>query len=80
MGKVQGPTKPRHVACGTAGQDTSISEGSIIFVEYMYLGGVTPRALHGPAKPGQGFQAVGCWTLNDTLNDTVLTSGYAKDL
>ena len=44
------------------------------------LRGVAPRALHGPAKPGQGFQAVGCWTLNDTLNDTMLTSGYAKDL
>ena len=79
VGKVQGLTM-RHVARGTAGWDTSISKGSIIFVEYTYLGGVAPRALHGPAKPGQGFQAVGCWTLNNTLNDAVLTSGYAKDL
>jgi len=43
-------------------------------------GGVPMGSLRGPAEPGQGRRVVSCWTLNNTMNDTVLTSGYAEDL
>jgi len=36
--------------------------------------------LQGPVEPGQGRRVVSYWTLNDMMNDTVLTSGYAEDL
>ena len=42
--------------------------------------GSLPDVLHSLARPRQGFWAVGHWTLNNTLNDIVLTSGYAEDL
>jgi len=37
-------------------------------------------SLCDPVEPGQGRQIVSYWTLNNTLNDIVLTSGYAEDL
>ena len=64
----------------TVGWDTSTSRLGYKHQRRFYnicvihiLRGVTPRALHSPAKPGQGFRAIGCWTLNSTLNDIVLT-------
>jgi len=38
------------------------------------------RSLRGPVEPGQGRRVVSCWTLNNMMNDIVLTSGYAQDL
>jgi len=37
-------------------------------------------SLRGPAETGQGHQIVSYWTLNNTLNGIVLTSGYVEDL
>jgi len=36
--------------------------------------------LQGPVEPGQGCRVVSYWTLNDMMNDMILTSGYAEDL
>jgi len=36
--------------------------------------------LQGPVEPGRGCRVVSYWTLNDMMNDMILTSGYAEDL
>jgi len=37
-------------------------------------------SLRGPVEPGQGCCIVSYWTLNNIMDDMVLTSGYAEDL
>jgi len=37
-------------------------------------------SLRGLAEPGQGHQVVSYWTLNNMLNDMVITFRYAEDL
>ena len=44
------------------------------------LGGVAPGVITQSGEPGQDLRIVSCWTPNDALRDTVLTSGYAKGL
>ena len=46
----------------------------------MYLGELLPELSHSLGEPGQDLQGVSHWTLNDTLKDTILTSGYAEGL
>ena len=43
------------------------------------MGESLPESSHGLAKPRQGLQVVSHWTMNDALNEIVLTSQYAGD-
>jgi len=45
-----------------------------------YMEELPMALLQGPVEPGQSRRVVSYWMLNDMINDTVLTSGYAEDL
>ena len=62
------------------GQATSSSKVYAIYVQRTYVEESLLGLLHGVGKPGQGFRDVGCWRLNDTLNDIVLTVQYTDGL
>ena len=64
----------------TGSQAASISEVYSISVEHTYMGELVPESLPGLGKPGQDLRVVSCWTPNDALKDTVLTSGFAEGL
>ncbi len=61
-------------------QATSISEVYSISVQRTYMGESLPESSHGLGEPGQDLRVVRDRAPNDTLNDTVLTSGYADGL
>jgi len=45
-----------------------------------YMEELPMGSLRGPVEPGQGCRVVSYWRLNNIMNDTVLTSGYAEGL
>ena len=42
-------------------------------------GGVAAKSSHYPAKPKQGLQVVSHWTMNNALNEIVLTCQYVEN-
>ena len=56
------------------------SDAHVVSGWRMYLGELLPESSYSLGKPEQDIQVVRDQALNDTLNDIVLTYGYAKGL